>query len=573
MEKSEKINFFIFNLGMGLFITILLTTPSIFFLSNHLIGYPHDGFEYIYKFWWFKKAIFDFGASPSHTLLLNYPVVDQNLTINTSPVLPILSLIFSFLNLNLLGYNIMLLSSFILSMGLTASICYEICRNKLAASLAGLIFAFNCNTIAHAIGGHLAQITVFPILLFIISYLQFISKRSLFTATITGIFGGICLLIDLKVAAYTFLPIFIFLTIFKLRKLITRWKRADIFQFIFMNLIIVIIVFPFYKPLLFSGLNGDTDYLYQPGTIKHSASLLSFVIPPPESFLIKLIPSLSKLSETIAMPGWHENVFFIGWFILVFAIFGAILILKDKLFFGVEIVLLTIFSLVMALGPYLKIVVDPISFTIQSNDYWFSMPYFYISKIPFMDLGRTPSRYMTIVWLGLSILAAFGISKFTQLITINWVKRLVIPILVLVILIEINFTFPFPVSPVNVPRFYNDLVLNQDEFAILDLPLWDYRCTRKQMYFATIHQHPIVGGIITRRSVDAENSMKSVENLLEVPNQVKTRIELEKLTIKYVIAHKNCSIDPLSPRENENLTQRLGKPIYSDEEIDVFEVY
>ena len=99
MEKNEKINFFIFNLGLGLFITILLTTPGVFFLSNHLIGYPHDGFEYIYKFWWFKRAIFDFGVSPSHTLLLNYPIVDQNLTIISSPVLPLLSLIFSFLKL------------------------------------------------------------------------------------------------------------------------------------------------------------------------------------------------------------------------------------------------------------------------------------------------------------------------------------------------------------------------------------------------------------------------------------------------------------------------------------------
>ena len=71
-------------------------------------------------------------------------------------------------------------------------------EDKLAASLVGLLFAFNCKTIAHAIGGHLAQISVFPILLFIISYFQFINKRSLFTATITGILGGICLLIDLE---------------------------------------------------------------------------------------------------------------------------------------------------------------------------------------------------------------------------------------------------------------------------------------------------------------------------------------------------------------------------------------
>ena len=127
MKTREKINFFLFNLLLGIFLTILITTPSIFFLSDHLIGYPHDGFEYIYKFWWFKKAIFDFGGSPANTILMNYPVTDQNLTIITSPVLPFLSLPFSFLNINLLGYNIFLLASFILNMALMAIICLEIC--------------------------------------------------------------------------------------------------------------------------------------------------------------------------------------------------------------------------------------------------------------------------------------------------------------------------------------------------------------------------------------------------------------------------------------------------------------
>jgi len=96
MKTREKINFLIFNLLLGLFLTLLITTPSIFFISDHLIGYPHDGFEYIYKFWWFKKAIFDLGISPAKTILLNYPVYDQNLTIISSPVLPVISFILFF---------------------------------------------------------------------------------------------------------------------------------------------------------------------------------------------------------------------------------------------------------------------------------------------------------------------------------------------------------------------------------------------------------------------------------------------------------------------------------------------
>ncbi len=573
MKTREKINFFLFNLLLGIFLTILITTPSIFFISDHLIGYPHDGFEYIYKFWWFKKAIFDLGISPAKTMLLNYPVYDQNLTIISSPVLPVISFIFSFLNSNLIVYNIMLFSASILSMGFMALICYEICQNKLVATISGIIFSFNCNMVAHAIGGHLAQISIYLILIFIFIFLQFNKRRSFFIASITGISGGICLLLDLKVAAYTFLPIYFFLLIFFLRNTEKQFLRKSLYQIVFINLLILLIVFPFFKPLLFSGLQGEIDYLYQPGAIKHSASLLSFFIPPPESFLIKVIPSLSNLSETMALPGWHENVFFIGWITPILAIFGGIYFWKDKKIFSKELILLTIIMVFMILGPYLKIIIDPLPININSKEFWISMPYFYLSKLPFFDLGRTPSRFMTLLWFGLSILAAYGIGKIINQLSGIWVKRIAIVIIVVFILFEMNFTFPFPVSTMKIPDFYTSFRKDGNEFAIFDLPLWDYRCSRQQMYFATIHQHPIVGGIITRRSEEAENSMKTIENYLFLSNSLATKTELKSQNIKYVIFHKNCSIEPVSPNERENLTLRLGNSVYSDELIDVFQVY
>jgi hypothetical protein len=573
MKTREKTNFLLFNLLLSFFLTILITTPSIFFISDHIIGYPHDGFEYIYKFWWFKKAIFDLGISPTNTILLNYPVYDQNLTIISSPILPVISFTLSFLNSNLIVYNIMLFSSFIFSMGFMALICYEMCQNKLVATISGMIFSFNCNMVAHAIGGHLAQISIYLILIFVFIFLQFNKRRSFFIATLTGISGGICLLLDLKVAAYTFLPIYFFLLIFFLRKTEKKLIKKSLYQILIINLLIAMIVFPFFKPLLYSGLQGEIDYLYQPGAIKHSASLLSFIIPPPESFIIKAIPSLSNLSEIIALPGWHENVFFIGWITPLLAILGGIYFWKDKKSFSKEIILMTITMIFMVLGPYLKIIIDPLSININSKDFWISMPYFYLSKLPFFDLGRTPSRFMTLIWFGLSILSAYGIGKLIIQLPGIWVKRITIIITVVVILFEMNFTFPFPVSSMKVPDFYPGLTKDGNDFAILDLPLWDYRCSRQQMYFATIHQHPIVGGIITRRSEKAENSMKKIENYLYLSNSLTTKTELKSQNIKYVVFHKSCSIDPVSPNERNNLTLRLGQSVYSDELIDVFLVY
>lgn len=573
MKTKQLIIFLLFNLSLGFFLASLVTTPSIFFISNHLLGYPHDGFEYVYKFWWFKKAIFDFGISPANTVLLNYPVYDQNLTIISSPVLPLISIILSFIDSNLIVYNIMLFSSFILNMALMALICYEICQNKLAASIAGMIFAFNCNMVAHAIGGHLAQVSTYFILFFVLSFFRLEKKRSFSTFLTTCILGGLCLLVDLKVAAYTFLPIYFFLIIYFIRKTEKKILRKSLLQLLFFNILIGLIVVPFFKPLILSRQQGEISHLYQPGTIKHSASILSFLVPPPESFYIKLLPGLSRLSEEIALPGWHENVFFIGWITLLLAVVGGIFIWKEKKIFGKELILLLIILLLLVLGPYLKIGLDPASFRINMQEFWISMPYFYLSKLPFFDLGRTPSRFMTLIWFTLSILAAYGIGKIIKQITNEWAKRIATIVLVMLIFLELNFTFPFPVYPVQVPQFITSLENDDREYAILDLPLWDYRCGRQQLYFATIHQHPIVGGIITRRSDVAERSMKHIESLLYLPNELETITELKKLNIKYVVIHKNCSFESDYLNETEKLILRLENNTYSDDLIEVFQVY
>jgi hypothetical protein len=93
------------------------------------------------------------------------------------------------------------------------------------------------------------------------------------------------------------------------------------------------------------------------------------------------------------------------------------------------------------------------------------------------------------------------------------------------------------------------------------------------MYFATIHQRPIVGGIITRRSEKAENSMKTIKNYLYLSSSLETITELKSKNIKYVVFHKNCSIEPVSQNDKENLTNIFGEKVFSDETIDVFKVY
>ncbi|MEA3351623.1 MAG: hypothetical protein U9Q82_13465, partial [Chloroflexota bacterium] len=90
--SREDFFYFLFDLILGLLFTALLTAPALKFFKTHILGYPHDGFEYIWKMWWFRKAWFELGISPSKLAYVNYPYGGYNPHIVASPFVNVLAL-------------------------------------------------------------------------------------------------------------------------------------------------------------------------------------------------------------------------------------------------------------------------------------------------------------------------------------------------------------------------------------------------------------------------------------------------------------------------------------------------
>ncbi len=97
-------------------LSVVLTYPLARDLDSRILGSPApgDNFEYLYKVWWFKHALFDLHVSPFFNAGMFYPfgypvTLSETTVANTIPALP-LTLLFG----EVVAYNLTMLASFVL---------------------------------------------------------------------------------------------------------------------------------------------------------------------------------------------------------------------------------------------------------------------------------------------------------------------------------------------------------------------------------------------------------------------------------------------------------------------------
>jgi len=144
---------------LGLFITlsIVLTHPLAWNLGSRILGAPApgDNFEYLYKTWWFKHALFDLHVSPFFNATMFHPfgydvALSETTLSNTIPALP-LALALG----EVPAYNLTMLFSFVLSGFATYLLVLYLTKSRAAGVLAGVVFAFCPYRMAHLGVGHL----------------------------------------------------------------------------------------------------------------------------------------------------------------------------------------------------------------------------------------------------------------------------------------------------------------------------------------------------------------------------------------------------------------------------------
>ena len=140
-----------------LVLSVVLTYPLVRILGSGILGAPApgDNFEYLYKVWWFKRALFDLQVSPFFNARMFHPfgynvALSETTLSNTIAALPV-----TLFCGEVVAYNLTMLGSFVLSgLGMYLLVLH-LTASRAAGLLSGIVFAFCPYRLAHLGAGHL----------------------------------------------------------------------------------------------------------------------------------------------------------------------------------------------------------------------------------------------------------------------------------------------------------------------------------------------------------------------------------------------------------------------------------
>jgi hypothetical protein len=540
-------------------LTAVFTTPVLFFISDRLAGfYGSDGFGQVWAMWWFDKALFDLRQSPAQVSWLSYPVGLYHPALTAAPYIRLVTLPLVRIN-PVAAYNVHLLLSFVLTWVFTALLCYELTGNRAAALVGGAVFAFFPNKTNHALQGHINVVIVywFPFLAW--QLLRLLRQPSFWKAVGCGLTLALALSVEMVYVPFLVVPLVVGLVGFAFARLPgVRRSRKVWLGLGGIALVALPFLLPGYVPLLLAALQGRLGYYQTNQAVQYSADLLGLFLPSPLHPVYGVWPALRVLSaRSLFDLGSSENIVYGGIVALPLAAWGAWRWWRRKWDVPFWVGLAAI-AMVLSLGPVLRVAGQLTEVP---------LPYALLKDLPVLSWNRTPARLNQTAMLAVAVLVSYGVAalleKRVRISRQIWVAVL----LALVILFDYVVMFPWPVAPATAPPFCQWLAGAPGEGAVLDLPVWDYTANNLYMWHQMIHDRPIVGGYLYRRSAEAEAAMEELERLA-LPGGDPRALAAEG--IGYVVLHREFMSDEEVQTLAHFLEMKLGAPVYQDAEALIF---
>lgn len=212
---------------------------------------------------------------------------------------------------------------------------------------------------------------------------------------------------------------------------------------------------------------------------------------------VEILQSASLVSLLSAdRNGWHWTPHFLGYTALLLAGLGLWWgWRKGALGWFITFLVCT----VMSLGPYWRS---------GDSETGFPLPYWLLSQLPLVNVGRSPIRFQMLGRLGLAMLAGWATLALWQYVTARWrweprLASWVVPMLVsLPFLLEVQ-ALPAPVETLPQPEFFRQIATEPGNFALFEMPMTKhYAEDNRRMYFQTLHGKAISSGYISRKTID-----------------------------------------------------------------------
>ncbi|RLI95313.1 MAG: hypothetical protein DRO90_00555 [Candidatus Altiarchaeales archaeon] len=560
-------------------LTIIMTYPLVFSLNDGVPASSGDVWQFIWDFWWFKKALIDLRANPFYTDYLYYPNGTSLLFNLNMPLHSLLSIPLQYLFNLFFVYNFFVILSFILSSYGTYLLIRYLTRDYLVSLVGGFIFGFSPFRFVRLFAGHLYLLDTSFIPFYIMYLIKSVQNPNLKNRFLTILF--LVLVLFSSLTYFTFL--ILFTGIYYIWYLFNN--RKDIFRKVTKNLSITFILFFIITSPYFFIL--AKEYFTVPYKDLHrsidesefySADLIAFFIP------LTIHPIFGKYVTNLWDPqginnllsgNWNEGSVFIGYTVMLLVIFSFIKIKGEGIGFW-KIAFISF--LILSLGPFLHILGKD-EFT--SLNFKIPLPYLILfNTFPFFDVSRGPSRFIVLVMLSASVLGSYSLHK----INIRF-KRFFIIFIFILILVE-NLVVPIPIKGNDwVSEFFYEMGKEDDDYAYLNLfphHVADY------LYLQVVSNKRDLMGFISRHPLYIENFVSKTPILRQLVYEIpsangedigisESEIEeglltLKSYNIKYIVLHKS-NIKPKIFKgytnfiENLNLTKR-----YEDDKIIVYRV-
>jgi hypothetical protein len=552
-------------------------------------GFGGDSYQNLWDIWWVGFALLKAHTTIFQTGMLFWPI-GANLVYQTmSPIGALLSLPFQAISIPF-GYNFLFFFGFLLSgIGMYFLADY-IVKNKYAAFLAGLFFAFSSFHIAQAYS-HIDWMNIgwAPIAIyFLLRMIKERGKAVYYNAL--GLSISIVLLTFMGDVEQTIMISLVLLGIIIAYALLKEPRRHLLRREFWIALVLaVVLTFILgswgFIPILTTILHpGGLSTVNSLNTVQYnelwSGDLLSFFLP---SFYNGIFNTLAQAYYPhIFYQDLTERVSYIGYVVLALALYG---IYKNGRKAWLWIVL-ALASALMVLGPYVQV--------------WGTLTgipslYLLYHAIPALNVVREPGRFNLILTIAMALLAASGFKSISENFKMDRNKVIAaVLVLSLLFLIESNglpmgaLLTSLTTTNASVPPLYHAMANISTNFSILSLPSLPLQnsqtpnyFTGQQSYYAAIAQKPLVGGYVSRENATQELSLYNIPlavestALAEGSNstyQSPLQQNLTNMTLltlyNYNTAYVTVSKQAYSSAELGELEQYLynvfGNPIYND---------
>ena len=491
-------------------LTVILTYPMAFHVSD-TIGGGDEAFT-CWSLAWTTKEIMEDPINLFHANIF-YPANDYSLALSEhligwTPFSIPLSLI---THDPVTTHNLLRLLTFVLCGFGAYLLMYRYTKNRYAAFIAGIFFAFFSYRMAIQL--HLLAMEWIPfMLLFLDRFFHSVRLKDILGFTLffllaalsgwyVGIFAG--------VIVFAYFICYLILD----KEVRTRIISKEGLSLLVLSIILVTL---FLTPLAIPYFQASIHYDAERGL---DTPLESSWSPDP-------VPYIQLL----------------GYILVLFALIGFFVpeardkkklslhnfITKQKI--PIIFAIITLISYILMIGPAVKI---------GGNLTGILAPYYYIySCFPYIAVVRDLSRFSFIMSFSVSILAGFGAAAVLTRIKEIKLNKLVATIL---ILLAIAGSWHIPVimpsslaTGDNIPKEYRWLAEQPEDIKIIEIPTRWVEDNSEYTYYSVYHWREMVNGYSGRDVEEASKIMRDTSNEFPSNNTISL---LQRIGVKYVLVH------------------------------------